>query len=56
MPLHTPSAWTFWLSVVLVILAIISIYVRIPYITVYTFWVAVAGYVILVIGNIFKTA
>lgn len=56
MPLHTPSAWTFWLSVVLVILAIISIYVRIPYITVYAFWVAVAGYVILVIGNIFKTA
>ena len=56
MPLHTPSAWTFWLSVLLVILAIISIYVRIPYVTVYAFWVAVVGYVILVIGNIFKTA
>ena len=24
MPLHTPSAWTFWLSVVLAVLAIIS--------------------------------
>jgi hypothetical protein len=56
MPLHTPSGWTFWLSVLLVILAIVSIYVRIPYITVYAFWVAVVGYAILVIGNIFKTA
>jgi hypothetical protein len=56
MPLHTPSAWTFWLSVVLVILAIISIFVRIPFITMYAFWVAVVGYVILVIGCTFKTA
>ena len=56
MPLHTPSAWTFWLSVVLVVLAILSLFVIIPFITVYAFWVAVLGYVILVIGCIFKTA
>jgi heme/copper-type cytochrome/quinol oxidase subunit 1 len=56
MPLHTPSAWTFWLSVVLVVLAIIATFVSIPYISMYAFWVAVLGYVILAIGCIFKTA
>jgi heme/copper-type cytochrome/quinol oxidase subunit 1 len=56
MPLHTPSAWTFWLSVVLVVLAIIATFVSIPYISMYAFWVAVIGYVILVIGCTVKTA
>jgi hypothetical protein len=55
MPMHTPSAWTFWLSVVLVVLAIVSLFVRIPYISEYAFWVAVIGYVILVIGCTVKT-
>jgi hypothetical protein len=55
MPMHTPSAWTFWLSVALVVLAIVSLFVRIPYISEYAFWVAVIGYVILVIGCTIKT-
>jgi hypothetical protein len=55
MPMHTPSAWTFWLSVVLVVIAIISMFVHIPYISMYAFWVAVVGYVILVIGCLVKT-
>ena len=55
MPMHTPSGWTFWLSVVLVVLAIVSLFVRIPYVSMYAFWVAVIGYVILVIGCTVKT-
>jgi heme/copper-type cytochrome/quinol oxidase subunit 1 len=56
MPLHTPSAWTFWLAVILVVLAVISTFVSIPYITVYAFWVAVIGAVVLAIGCTVKTA
>ena len=55
MDMHTPSAWTFWLSVVLVLLAIVSAFVSIPFISQYALWVAVVGYVVLVIGCIFKT-
>ena len=56
MPMHTPSGWTFWLSVALVILAILATFVHIPYLSMYAFWVAIAGYVILVIGCTVKTA
>ena len=54
--MHTPSSWTFWLSVALVVLAIIATLVHIPFISVYAFWVAVIGYVVLVIGVWVKTA
>jgi hypothetical protein len=54
--MHTPSAWTFWLSVALVVIAILSAFVDIPYITKYALWVAVVGYVVLVIGCRVKTA
>jgi hypothetical protein len=54
--MHTPSKWTFWLSVALVVLAIISAIVHIPFISAYALWVAVIGYVVLVIGVWVKTA
>jgi hypothetical protein len=53
--MHTPSDWTFWLSVVLVVLAIISAVTFIPVVSVNAFWVAVVGYVVLVIGCTVKT-
>ena len=55
MPLHTPSAWTFWLSVVLVVLAIISRFGHIPFLDSHAAWVGVVGYVALVIGCTVKT-
>jgi hypothetical protein len=54
--MHTPSAWTFWLSVALVVIAIVSMFVDIPYVTKYALWVAVVGYIVLVIGCRVKTA
>ena len=54
-PKHTPSDWTFWLSVALVVLAIVSAFVKIPYFSTYALWVAVVGYIILVIGCTVKT-
>jgi hypothetical protein len=56
MTTHTPSAWTFWLSVVLVVLAIVSVFVHIPYISAYALWIAVVGYAALLIGCTVKTA
>jgi hypothetical protein len=55
MPLHTPSAWTFWLSVVLVLLAIVGRLAHLPYLALYASWLGLAGYVILVIGCTVKT-
>ena len=55
MPLHTPSAWTFWLSVALVVLAIVSRFGHIPYLETYAGWIGVLGYVVLVIGCTVKT-
>ena len=53
--MHTPSDGAFWLSVALVLLAILSTFVHIPYITMYALWVAVIGYDILLIGVRTKT-
>jgi len=55
MQMHTPSEWTFWLSLVLVLLAIVSVLVRLPVHSEYALWVAVIGYVVLVTGCRFKT-
>ncbi len=41
--MHTPSAWTFWLSVVVVVIAVLSAFVDIPYVSKYALWVAVIG-------------
>ena len=49
-PKHTPSDLTFWLSLALVVLAILSVFVKIPFVGTYALWVAVIGYAILVIG------
>ena len=43
MPLHTPSAWTFWLSVVLAVLAIISRLAQFPYLGPYAGWIGTRG-------------
>jgi hypothetical protein len=55
MDLHTPSAWTFWLSVALVVIAIIVRFAHIPEVGSYAAWIGVLGYIVLVAGCIFKT-
>ena len=55
MDLHTPSKWTFWLSVALVILAIIIRFAHVPGVEPYASWIAVLGYIVLVAGCILKT-
>jgi hypothetical protein len=45
-PKHTPSDLTFWLSLALVVLAILSMFAKIPYVSTYPLWIAVIGYAI----------
>ena len=55
MELHVPSMWLFLISLVLAVLAVVGLFYSIPYVTAYAFWVAVAAYVVLAIGNLVKT-
>jgi hypothetical protein len=55
-PMHTPSDWTFWLAAFLVLVAVISTFVRVDYVSIHAFWIAVVGYIVLVFGVTFKTA
>jgi hypothetical protein len=54
MSLSAPTTIVFVVSIILAVLAIISTFVPIPFITDHAFWVAVVGYVILACGNIFR--
>jgi hypothetical protein len=49
--LHAPAIWVFILSLVLIVLAVVGIFVEIPFVSMYAFWVAVLAYVVLALGN-----
>jgi hypothetical protein len=53
--LHAPALWVFVLSLVIAVLAVVSVLTPIPYITAYEFWVAILAYVILAVGNLVET-
>ncbi len=52
MKLHAPAMWVFIPSLVLVVLAVVGVFVEIPYLSMYAFWVAVLAYVVLALGNV----
>lgn len=51
MTLHAPAMSMFVISLVLAVLAIVSIFVSIPYFTPYGFWIAILAYILLAVGN-----
>ncbi len=55
MNLIVPNMWVFVISLVLAVLAVVSVFTPIPYITTYAFWVAIIAYVVLAFGNVVKT-
>jgi hypothetical protein len=55
MDMHTPSRWTFLLSLALVVLAILAAFVSIPFVSKYDLWFAVVGYAVLLFGCMVKT-
>ncbi len=52
--LNAPTQVMFLVSLVIVLLAIIGLFVNIPVISMYAFWVAVLGYVVLAAGCVLK--
>lgn len=56
MNLNAPTQIVFLVSLILAILAVVSVFVTIPTITANAVWVAIAAYVVLAIGNLFKGA
>ena len=54
MSLSAPTTMVFVISIVLAILAILSNFMPLPIIGEYKFGVAIAAYVILAIGNVFR--
>jgi hypothetical protein len=54
MNLHKPSTMVFVISLILVALAVVSLFVLIPFVSVYAFWFAVAAWVVLAAGCLMK--
>lgn len=52
--LNAPTQIVFLISLVLVVLAVLAIFVSIPFVSAYAFWVAVIGYIVLAAGCIMK--
>ncbi|ODA66903.1 hypothetical protein A7A08_02200 [Methyloligella halotolerans] len=52
MHLSAPTQIIFFISLILAILAVVGLFVVIPFITANAFWVAIAAYVILALGNL----
>lgn len=54
MTLSAPTMPVFAIAVILAILAVVGTFVAIPFVTQYAFWVAVAAFVILAAGCLFR--
>jgi hypothetical protein len=52
MTLHAPAMWVFILSLVLAVLAVVGVFVEIPFVSMYAFWIAILAYVVLALGNV----
>ena len=54
MNLSAPTKPIFIISLILAILAVLGVYMAIPYVSDNTFWVAIIAYVVLMVGNVAK--
>jgi len=54
MRLNAPKQITWVISLILGIISLISVFVTIPYISAYAFWVVFIGLVLLLLGNALK--
>lgn len=52
--LSAPTQLVFIIAVILVVLAIVSIYVAVPYVSAHAFWVAIVGFAVLAAGCLFR--
>lgn len=52
--LSAPTQLVFLISLVLAILAVLGLYVNIPFVSLYAFWVIVIAYIVLALGCLLK--
>src|SRR5687768_9428546 len=52
--LNAPTQVMFLVSLVIVLLAVIGLFINIPVISMYAFWVAILGYAVLAAGCVLK--
>jgi hypothetical protein len=52
--LNAPTQIVFWISLILVVIALIGVFVPIAYVTAYAFWIAIVGYIVLAAGCLMK--
>lgn len=52
--LNAPTQIVFLISLALAILAVVGLFVAIPFVSLYAFWFAIAGYVVLAAGCVLK--
>ncbi|MBI4274292.1 MAG: hypothetical protein HY659_06305 [Rhizobiales bacterium] len=52
--LNAPSQVIFLISLILAIVAVIGVFVVIPFVTLYAFWIAIVAYVVLALGCVLK--
>jgi Co/Zn/Cd efflux system component len=55
MKLYAPALWLFVVSLIIAVIAVVSVFTPIPFVTMYAFWVAILAYVVLAVGNVMKT-
>ena len=52
--LNAPTQLVFLISLALAILAVLGLFVTIPFVSIYAFWVAIIAYVVLAAGCMMK--
>ena len=52
--LNAPTKNTFLISLVLAVLAMLGVFVFIPLVSVYAFWIAIIAYIVLAAGCVLK--
>jgi len=52
--LNAPTQLVFLISLALAILAVLGLFVNIPFVSIYAFWVAIIAYVVLAAGCVMK--
>jgi hypothetical protein len=53
--LHAPTKGWFTVSLIIALIAVISVLSPVPYVTSYGTWVAILAYVVLAVGNLAST-
>ena len=54
MKLNAPTFIVFVISAVLAVLSLLSVFIPLPIISAYAFWVLLIAYIVLVAGNVLK--